>query len=72
MAEIVQSAGMAALSKRGAKSSLLTVALRVAAVWSDRRRTRIALTTLTDAQLRDIGLERETALEEARRPFWQP
>lgn len=72
MAQIVQTAGMAALSKRGAKSSFLTVALRVASVWSDRRRTRIALTTLTEAQLRDIGLEREAALEEAQRPFWLP
>lgn len=72
MAQIVQSAGMAASSKRGAKAPFLTVALRVASVWSDRRRTRIALTALTDAQLRDIGLTREAALEEAQRPFWQP
>ena len=72
MAQIVQTTGMAAPSKRGAQAPFLTVALRVASVWSDRRRTRIALTTLTDAQLRDIGLEREAALEEARRPFWQP
>lgn len=72
MAQIVQTAGMAALSKRGAKSSFLTVALRAVSVWSDRRRTRTALTTLTEAQLRDIGLEREAALEEAERPFWQP
>lgn len=72
MAQIVQTAGMAALSKRGAKSSFLTVALRAVSVWSDRRRTRTALTTLTDAQLRDIGLERDAAMEEAQRPFWQP
>lgn len=72
MAQIVQTAGMAALGKRGTKSSFLTVALRAVSTWADRRRTRVALNTLTDAQLRDIGLEREAAVEEAHRPFWQP
>jgi uncharacterized protein YjiS (DUF1127 family) len=39
--------------------------------WSERRRTRIALADLDDHMLRDIGLDRRTALTEARRKFWQ-
>lgn len=72
MTQIVQNAGMAALGKRGAKSPFLTVALRAVSVWAVRRRSRIALSGLTTAQLRDIGLERDAAMEEATRPFWQP
>lgn len=72
MTQIVQNTGSAALGKRGAQTALLTVALQVVSVWTQRRRTRIALSELTPAQLSDIGLEREAALEEAQRPFWQP
>jgi len=72
MTQIVQNAGSAALGQQGSKTPFLTVALRAISVWSVRRRTRIALTELTEAQLRDIGLDREAALEEALRPFWLP
>lgn len=72
MAQIAQTSGMAALGKQGAKPSFLTVALRAVTVWTGRRHSRLALNELTDEQLRDIGLEREAALEEAQRPFWQP
>ena len=37
---------------------------------SDVARQRHHLAALTDAQLRDIGLSREDALSEARRPVW--
>ncbi|ETW14709.1 hypothetical protein ATO8_02340 [Roseivivax marinus] len=50
------------------------LALKVAVTltkWSERRRTRIALADLDDHMLRDIGLDRRTALTEARRKFWQ-
>ena len=50
-----------------------TLALYIAAVivsWSERRRSRIALKHLDDHLLRDIGLSRAEADEEARRPFW--
>lgn len=36
-----------------------------------RVRTRKVLLTLTDRQLRDVGLSREQALEEAGKPFWR-
>ncbi len=39
--------------------------------WQDRRRSRIALRHLDDHLLKDIGLERDIALNEAERPFWQ-
>ncbi len=39
--------------------------------WDTRYRTRKALQKLTDEQLADIGLERDVAYTEARRPFWR-
>jgi uncharacterized protein YjiS (DUF1127 family) len=39
---------------------------RVVAVWRERR----ALARLDDARLADLGLTREEAMREARRPFW--
>ena len=50
------------------------VAIYIAAVavsWAERRRSRIALGNLDDHQLRDIGITREQACDEASRPFWQ-
>ena len=38
--------------------------------WSGRRRQRLDLAALSDWQLRDLGLTRDAAMEEARRPFW--
>jgi uncharacterized protein YjiS (DUF1127 family) len=35
-----------------------------------RRRSRIALMELTDAQLKDIGISRSEAYRESNRPFW--
>ena len=53
-------------------NALLTGARRVLAAWSMRRRSRTDLARLTPAQLRDIGLDRLSAEDEAQRPFWQP
>ena len=36
----------------------------------ERRRSRLALMELTDAQLKDIGVSRAEAYGEASRPFW--
>ena len=38
--------------------------------WSQNRRTRIKLASLTEDQLRDIGITREQAIAESQRPFW--
>jgi len=38
--------------------------------WSERRRTRRALSKLDDHMLEDIGLTQREAELEARRPFW--
>jgi len=37
----------------------------------ERRRTRLALIEMTDAQLKDIGVSRAEAFGEAGRPFWK-
>ena len=36
----------------------------------ERRRSRLALMELSDAQLKDIGISRSEAFREANRPFW--
>ena len=38
---------------------------------AERRRQRLALAALDDHLLRDIGVTREQALSEARRPAWR-
>lgn len=40
-------------------------------VFFQRMKTRRVLRGLTDDQLKDVGLSRTQAQEEARRPFWQ-
>lgn len=45
--------------------------MRVMAVWSGRSRQRQALRHLDSHILRDIGVDRLDALDEARRPFWK-
>ncbi len=43
----------------------------IVTLWDMKRRTRKALARLDDHLLQDIGIERDAALTEARRPFWQ-
>jgi len=45
--------------------------MRLAALWLRRSRTRPALWTLSDHELRDLGLERCTADRESLKPFWR-
>jgi len=39
--------------------------------WHHRARTRHELLDLDDAQLADIGVSRQQAAAEARKPFWR-
>ncbi|MFE0752956.1 DUF1127 domain-containing protein [Inquilinus sp. NPDC058860] len=45
--------------------------LSLVALWLRRARTRPRLWTLSDHELRDLGLERSAADREALRPFWR-
>lgn len=40
--------------------------------WRQRARSRRDLLWLSEDQLRDIGIDRYAALEEAHKPFWRP
>jgi uncharacterized protein YjiS (DUF1127 family) len=40
--------------------------------WQDRARSRRTLQSLDDRLLRDIGIDRVQAAQEATRPFWRP
>lgn len=40
-------------------------------LWRQRARSRRALMWLSEEQLRDIGIDRLTAMEEASKPFWR-
>ncbi|MBV2361108.1 DUF1127 domain-containing protein [Thalassococcus sp. CAU 1522] len=73
MTQIAYRSALATLEATRPLPVLAGIALRVAvvlAVWSQRRRTRIALADLDAHMLRDIGIEPEIARAEARRPFW--
>lgn len=48
------------------KSRLITLI----ETWLDLSRERRALAALDDRMLKDIGLNRASAAQEARRPFW--
>ena len=54
-------------ARPGFAASLMTLV----ALWLRRSRTRPRLWTLSDHELRDLGLERGTADREALRPFWK-
>ena len=56
------------------KPQLPTLFFKVKVVldqWNQNLETRKQLRELTDDQLKDIGLDRMTALREAQKPFWQ-
>ena len=40
-------------------------------LWQRRRKTRLTLSYLDAAQLRDVGLHPDSARREAEKPFWQ-
>jgi len=53
--------------------TLPTVAslIRTAAIFRARARQRQQLYTLSDYQLKDMGITKADALNEANKPFWQ-
>ena len=54
--------------------ALATISVRVAlcvTIMSQRRKSRHALSGLTDYQLRDIGVTRSKVWREAQKPFWK-
>lgn len=50
--------------------SLLMRLVTVVENMLERRRSRLALMELTDDMLKDIGVSRSEAYQEASRPFW--
>ncbi|MBE9557694.1 MAG: DUF1127 domain-containing protein [Proteobacteria bacterium] len=40
-------------------------------LWRHRARSRRQLLRLNESQLRDIGIDRQVAAEEAGKPFWR-
>ncbi|OWJ65354.1 DUF1127 domain-containing protein [Inquilinus limosus] len=59
----------AAKPQRG--SGLVPLMTRLAGLWLRRSRTRPRLWTLSDHELRDLGLERCAADRESLKPFWR-
>ncbi|GGG59523.1 hypothetical protein GCM10011415_01740 [Salipiger pallidus] len=74
MAQSAHAPLLAYLDAQHPLPAVSAAALRFAvtfAKWSERRRTRLALSKLEPHLLRDVGLERHVAYKEARRVFWR-
>ncbi|WP_425407207.1 DUF1127 domain-containing protein [Hwanghaeella sp.] len=52
-------------------SSPLTAAYRVVATWMERHEQRARLAEMDGRTLRDMGLDKVDALNEAAKPFWR-
>ena len=50
---------------------VLRVVVTTVLRWREVRRQRRALLTLSDELLKDIGISRADAMQEAGRPFWE-
>lgn len=59
------------LGRRPSLSRMIAAFLKTLYQWHERRRSRHELRYLDDHLLKDIGLKRDAALREARRPFWK-
>lgn len=59
-----------ALTRGPARAGWFARARRRILLWIEVTNGRRLLARLDDRQLRDIGIDRETAQREARRPFW--
>ncbi len=58
------------ISMRSSRGSPLMRVISMIEMVVERRRSRLALMELSDAQLKDIGISRSEAFREANRPFW--
>jgi uncharacterized protein YjiS (DUF1127 family) len=58
------------ISMRSSRGSPLMRVISMIEMVFERRRSRLALMELSDAQLKDIGISRSEAFREANRPFW--
>lgn len=58
------------ISMRLSRGSPLMRVISMIEMVFERRRSRLALMELSDAQLKDIGISRSEAFREANRPFW--
>lgn len=54
-----------------ANDNFLQAAFEHFQVWRDRVRTRRHLATMSDYQLKDIGISRADAYSEVQKPFWR-
>lgn len=57
---------------RGFLSRWSSAAIATMLEWEERRRQRHALSLLSDAMLKDIGLSRADVEVELSKPFWRP
>jgi uncharacterized protein YjiS (DUF1127 family) len=60
------------LAQLAVRPSLFRFALGVGLLWWHRHRTRRHLSELDAHMLKDIGVSRVDARQEARKWFWQP
>ncbi|MBO6508235.1 MAG: DUF1127 domain-containing protein [Roseibium sp.] len=67
--ETIHGRPVSRLHVRGS-GNLIGLLKRKLGAWFHANRSRRQLLELTDAELRDLGLSRETAFREALRPFW--
>lgn len=58
-------------SKQVGALGWLTMMVETVETWLQRRRQRRALLELSDHVLKDIGIGRNQAFQEGRKPFWQ-
>jgi uncharacterized protein YjiS (DUF1127 family) len=58
------------LRSTGSRGSFLLRVVSMIEGAMERRRSRVSLMELSDAQLKDIGISRSEAYREANRPFW--
>ena len=59
------------VGRLGKLATVLMKALQSLDTMLEKRRSRRVLMELTEYQLRDIGLSRLDAVNEAQRPFWR-